>query len=187
MKRAYIIFLINIIPLNFAVAQVYFGAELTPDAFSKTEEPRFEKPQIDPFAAALSQYFSSSTLVEVFESTEPEKQVTQYTGQGFYRQEIITLMLISEKTKEPFKKLAKERDKGKSFEDFAKKYSIDLYELFEKSVDIKKEIEKKLPAPVAPLAPVGMPADISISNAPLKNGTTVYNPPEIELSSTTDQ
>lgn len=159
------------------VAQVYFGAELTPDVFSKTEEPRFEKPRIEPFAMALSQYFSSSTLYEVFESTEPEKQVTGYMRHGFYKQEIIKLILISEKTKVSFKKLSKERDKGKTFEDFAKRYSIDLYELFEKSLNIKKDIETKLPPPVTPVSET-LPTEVSISTATLETGSTIYNSPE---------
>jgi hypothetical protein len=183
-----------------AEAQVYFGAELTPDAFSKKEDINLEKPHIEPFALGLSNYFSSSTLCEVFESTEPEKQVTGYMGQGFYKQEIIKLILISEKSKVPFKKLAKERDKGKTFEDFAKKHSIDLYELLEKSTSIKEKIEAELSAPVAPFAPAVRPADVNISTTTqspllmpygamvspiLETGSTVYDSPEVELSSST--
>ena len=74
-----------------AAAQVYLGAEVTPDSFLKSDEPKLDTSGEDAFAWALSAEVSSSTLYAVFESTTPEREILKYLRHGVYRQELAAM------------------------------------------------------------------------------------------------
>jgi len=94
---------------------------------------------------ALSAQISSTTLYSVFESTAGEKEILKHLRHGLYRQELITLILISEKTAVPFSKLALELDREGSLRLLAKKYGADLPALFLEAADIKAVADAQTP------------------------------------------
>ncbi len=129
---------------GFSDAQVFLGAEVGPDSFmgSGQETKPEKKPAVHPYAGALALYFSSATWASIQVSTSaPEKDITVYLYAGYYRQEIIQLIILAEKTGRPLKELAKEREKGGSLSAMAKKAGLDFNEFFEKSLEIRNKID----------------------------------------------
>lgn len=122
------------------------GAGVGPDSFVKyPAQAKEEKPEIQPFARALTQYFSSSTWRAVLISTSsPAEELTDFMYRGLYRQEIIQLILIAEKSGKSFAELAKEREKGLRFEEMTGKLNIDFTEIMEKSLEIRKTVDDKI-------------------------------------------
>jgi hypothetical protein len=128
-----------------AAAQVFLGAEVGPDAFLRSEEGKMDTSGEDAFAWALASEVSSTTLAAVFESTAPEREALRYLRQGIYRQELTALVLMSQKTSVPFKKLAAELSKEGSFRALAKKHKADAMALFAEGGKLKAEVDKLTP------------------------------------------
>lgn len=128
-----------------AAAQVFLGAEVGPDAFARAEEARIDTTGEDAFAWALSAEVSSSTLTAVFESTAPEREALRYLRQGFYRQELAAVLLLSERTSVPFKKLAADLAKGGGLRALAKKHKADAMALFAEAGRLQAAAEARMP------------------------------------------
>ncbi len=143
-------------------AQLFLGAEVGPDAFMKSDPGKIETDGEDAFAWALSSEVSSSTLYAVFESTTPEREMFNYLRGGIYRQELAALLLLSEKTSVPFKKLAAELPKAGGFGGLAKKHKADAMEIFEAAGGLKTAADLRLPlflsVSTAPGVQVSIPA-----------------------------
>ncbi|HCC46834.1 MAG TPA: hypothetical protein DEQ38_01760 [Elusimicrobia bacterium] len=133
-------------------AQVFLGAEVGPDAFVKAEPAQLDNSSEDAFAWALSSEVSSSTLYAVLESTTPERELLRYLGLGIYRQELAALLLLSEKSSVPVKKLAEELPKAGGFRGLAKKHKADAMAIFSEAGRLKAAADLRLPLflPVSP-------------------------------------
>jgi hypothetical protein len=146
-------------------SQVFLGAEMGPDAFMKQESAKIDTDGEDAFAWALSSEVSSSTLYAVFESTNPEREIFGHLRGGIYRQELAALLLLSEQTSVPFKKLAAELPKAGGFGELAKKHKADAMKIFEAAGVLKAAADLRLPlflsvstAPAAPGVQLSTPA-----------------------------
>ena len=128
-----------------AAGQVMFGAEVGPDAFSRTKDVELDTSGEEAFAWALSVEVSSSTLYSVFGSTTPEQEILKYLRQGVYRQELASMLLLSEKTAVPFKKLAEELPKAGGFRGLAKKHKADAMALFGEGGRLKEAADQRMP------------------------------------------
>jgi hypothetical protein len=128
-----------------AEAQVMFGAEVGPDAFSRAKDAELDTSGEEAFAWALTVEVSSSSLYSVFGSTTPEQEITKYLRQGIYRQELASMLLLSEKTSVPFKELAGELPKAGGFRGLAKKHKADAMELFDEGGRLKEAADQRLP------------------------------------------
>jgi hypothetical protein len=128
-----------------AAAQMLLGAEVGPDAFSRTKDAELDTSGEEAFAWALSVEVSSSTLYAVFGSTSPEQEIPKYLRQGIYRQELTAMLLLSEKTSVPFKKLAAELPKAGGFRGLAKKHKADAMKLFEEGGLLKEAADLRMP------------------------------------------
>ncbi|MCM2268013.1 MAG: hypothetical protein NDI60_09615 [Elusimicrobiales bacterium] len=140
-----LIAMVLLLAASTAAAQVYLGAEVGPDAFLRGEEARIDTSGEDAFAWALTAEISSATLCEVFGSTAPEREALRYLRQGIYRQELAALLLLSEKTAVPFKKLAEDLAAEKSLRALAKKYKADAMTLFADGGRLKAAAEQRMP------------------------------------------
>jgi len=149
--RSFIVLLFLALSCRPAAAQFLLGAEAGPDSFLRSEDAKLDSLSDDSFAWALSAQISSSTLYSVFESTSGEKEILRYLRSGFYRQELITLILISQKTSAPFFKLAAELDKEGSLRLLAKKRGVDLPALFSEAAALKAEADAQTPLFIDPL------------------------------------
>ncbi len=152
-----------------AAAQVYLGAELGPESFMKSGEPKPDTSGEDAFAWALSSEVSSTTLYAVFQSTASEREMFKYLRRGFYRQELAALLLMSEKTSVPFSRLAGEISKAGGFAGLAKKHKVDAMELFEAGGRLKAAADLHLPLFLA-VSASSAPAEIQLSTSEI----TIY-------------
>lgn len=144
-------------------AQVFLGAEVGPDAFVKEELAQLDNSGEDAFAWALSSEVSSATLYAVLESTTPERELLRYLGLGIYRQELAALLLLSEKSSVPVKKLAEELPKAGGFRGLAKKHKADAMAIFSEAGRLKAAADLRLPLFLP--APAPPPAALGISTA----------------------
>ena len=126
-------------------SQVFLGAEVGPDAFMRSDPDKIDTDGEDAFAWALSSEVSSSTLYAVFESTNPEREMFNYLRGGIYRQELAALLLLSEKTSVPIKKLAGELPKAGGFRGLAKKHKADAMGIYEAAGALKSAADLRLP------------------------------------------
>lgn len=140
-----------------ASAQMFLGAEMGPDAFLKAEQARVDTSGEDAFSWALSSEVSSSTLYAVFESTTPEREMFNWLRSGLYRQELAALLLLSERTSVPFKKLAADLPKAGGLRGLAKKHKADAMALFKEAGELKAAADLRsplfLPPPETSTAP----------------------------------
>ena len=148
-----------------AAAQLFLGAEVGPDAFLKADPGKIDTDGEDAFAWALSSEVSSTTLYAVFESTNPEREIFGHLRGGIYRQELAALLLLSERTSVPFKKLAAELPKAGGFGELAKKHKADAMKIFEAAGALKAAADLRLPlflsvstTPAAPGVQLSTPA-----------------------------
>lgn len=128
-----------------AASQVFLGAELGPDAFLKGDPGRIDTSGEDAFAWAMSSEVSSATLYAVFESTTPEREMLNWLRGGIYRQELAALLLLSEKTSVPFKKLAEDLPKAGGLRGLAKKHKADAIALFREAGVLKEAADLRAP------------------------------------------
>jgi hypothetical protein len=128
-----------------AASQVFLGAELGPDAFLKGDSGRIDTSGEDAFAWAMSSEVSSATLYAVFESTTPEREMLDWLRSGIYRQELAALLLLSEKTSVPFKKLAEDLPKAGGLRGLAKKHKADAMALFKEAGVLKEAADLRAP------------------------------------------
>lgn len=128
-----------------ASAQVFLGAEMGPDAFLKAEQARVDTSGEDAFSWALGSEVSSSTLYAVFESTTPEREMLNWLRSGLYRQELAALLLLSERTSVPFKKLAADLPKAGGLRGLAKKHKADAMALFKEAGELKAAADLRAP------------------------------------------
>lgn len=126
-------------------AQVFLGAEVGPDAFLKGEAARIDTSGEDAFAWALGSEVSSATLYAVFESTTPEREILTWLRSGLYRQELAALLLLSERTAVPFKKLAADLPKSGGLRGLAKKHKADAIALFKEAAELKAAADLRAP------------------------------------------
>ncbi len=145
MRAIIICLLLSVSAALPAAAQVMFGAEVGPDAFSRTKDAELDTSGEEAFAWALTVEVSSSSLYSVFGSTTPEQEIIRYLRQGIYRQELASMLLLSEKTSVPFKELAGELPKAGGFRGLAKKHKADAMELFEEGGRLKEAADQRLP------------------------------------------
>lgn len=162
--RSLIACLLLALAVRPAGAQVFLGAEVGPDAFLKAEQGKIDTDGEDAFAWALSAELSSSTLYAVFESTNPEREMFGYLRAGIYRQELAALVLLSEKTSVPVKKLAAELPKAGGFRGLAKQHEADAMEIFGAAGALKAAADLRLPL------------FLSVSTAPASAGVGLSTP-----------
>jgi hypothetical protein len=154
-----------------AAAQVYFGAEVGPDAFMKQEDAKPDPAGEEAFAWAFTAEVSSASLYAVFGSTAPEREIAGYLRHGIYRQELAALFLMSEKTGVPMNKLAAELPSAGSFSALAARHKADAIELFGEGGRLKQAVDVHVPLFLSVSASTE-PYAVPVSTfAPRGNGT----------------
>lgn len=143
--RSLIVFVLLAASAAPAAAQVALGAELGPESFIRGDEAALDTLSEESFAWALSVEVSSSVLYSVFESTAPEEAITKYLRRGIYRQELTSMLLLSEEKGVPFKKLAEELSKAGGFAALAGRYKADAMALFAAGGRLKEDADARVP------------------------------------------
>ncbi|MBU2529616.1 MAG: hypothetical protein KKD35_01145 [Elusimicrobia bacterium] len=120
------------------------GVQIAPQGLSGAKEEKNVINSADAFANSFLLELSSTSVSEVFKSTEPEKEIGDYVRKGFYRQEMIILFVMAQESSSTFKSLADDIEKGKTLEYVAKKKKANLIEMFKRTEKIKKKIEARM-------------------------------------------
>ncbi|MDA8245079.1 MAG: hypothetical protein M0025_13285 [Elusimicrobia bacterium] len=166
MKRAALLLCLLAVAVP-ASAQVFLGAEVGPDSFSKNEPGRIDTSGEDAYSWALSAEVSSSTLYAVFESTTPEREMLSYLRGGIYRQELAFILLLSERSGATFKKLAAELPKAGGLRGLARAHGADAMALFEEAGRLKAAADSRMPLFLPPPASSSSTA-VGISSSAVK-------------------
>ena len=123
-------------------SQVYLVASVDPGGFAGGKPPSVMTRSESSFENSLSLYFSTATMYEVFDSTSPEREILKYSDKGFYRTELVYLILLASEKKEKFKPLADRIIKGETLRKLSSDLGFDLLENFAKASKIKEEVER---------------------------------------------
>ena len=129
-----------------AGAQVFPGVELSPDTLIKTDEAKLDQQDEDIYARAFVLENSTAALYAVFESTTPARVAASLMRQGIYRQELLILYTIARDSKTTFNALSRERDKGVSLREIAKKNKSDLMKIFAETEELQEKIDLRAAA-----------------------------------------
>lgn len=137
-----------------ACAQVDLGASVGPETFLPGAKVRREpRPEVLPMPQALVLAFGPQALASVGLSTAPARDLTHLAYRGFYKLELIQLILMSRGSAKPFKEIVKTREEGKSLEAMAGSLKLDYAGLYEEALGIDAEVERlilTLPAAATP-------------------------------------
>lgn len=129
-----------------AGAQVFFGAEVGPDAFARAaEETNPDLLNDEAFAWAFSTELSSATLYAVFPSTAPEEEIGALLRRGVYRQELAAITLLAEERRLTAAKLAEDLRKEGGLAALARKHKADALALFRRAGDLKAAADARMP------------------------------------------
>jgi hypothetical protein len=97
-----------------------------------------------PLGLALELALGTSVWAQVQVSTEgPAGDVTKLVREGFYKLEVIELVLMSAKSRQPLKVLAEKRRKGARLADIATGLRIDYDELYEEALAVEEVCDRE--------------------------------------------
>jgi hypothetical protein len=108
--------------------------------------PRRSKdaPQSAPLALALDLAFGATFWNAVQVSTMgPVNDVSQLVREGYYKLEIIQLVMISQQGHQPLKKTVEKRKKGAELSKIAAESNIDYDELYESALAVEDVVDKQ--------------------------------------------
>ena len=133
---------------SLAFAQIEPKPESTPvkaalpeAVFSETLAPR-DEPR--PMAQAISLAFGATFFVEVRISTMGAvTDLSRLAADGFYKRELITLLLIAGKGKAPLADLAARRRKGEPLRKLAEASGLDFDAVYESALAVEKDVDRR--------------------------------------------
>ncbi len=133
-------------------AQFEFGVGAAPgDYYRMRETSAPVKAKPDPFATALTNELLATKTSDYFDrigisTQDPAMDLGMYARRGFGRTELITLLLISENSKEPLKELAKKRARGARLREIASQFHLSYEDIRSKALVLKNALLEKIPA-----------------------------------------
>ncbi|MFH1282313.1 MAG: hypothetical protein ABII27_01455 [bacterium] len=116
---------------TYACAQAGIGMEVQPGNYISSEKNKNENRKIDPFIVEVSKKFNMDKL-----------ELMDLADIGYGRSEIITLILIADKSGTEFKKIIKLRNERTSLKKLAERYSIPYSVVRGEAKNMKLEIEE---------------------------------------------
>ncbi|MFC1521569.1 hypothetical protein ACFL6Y_04090 [Elusimicrobiota bacterium] len=119
--------------------------------YDKEDSTSTGKPVIDPFAEIMVNDYLGSKPTDFFQiisisSSNAAREFTRYLRRGFYKRELITLLIIAEEAKQKLEFLAKKRMEGKLLKDIAGEWHLPYDEIRKKAREIKAFLLDKLHA-----------------------------------------
>lgn len=97
-----------------------------------------------PQARAVALAFGATTWAEVSVSTMgPVFDLNRLVGQGFYKRELIELVLMSAAAKRPLEQAAEKRRKGARLRAIALDYNLDYARIVERALAVEEAVDKR--------------------------------------------
>jgi hypothetical protein len=122
---------------------------------------RAKKPKDEPqaVAQAIDMAFSSATWTTIKISTSgPVVELSRLVTQGYYKRELITLVVTAARAKKPFQEVVAKRRKGAALEEIAVGYGLDYDQVYEAALAIEEIVDKQY-LPRFPQRPPQRPRD----------------------------
>ncbi|MBI5631187.1 MAG: hypothetical protein HY921_09930 [Elusimicrobia bacterium] len=125
-------------------------------AHAQTPAARPEKPeraalhsvgpdqQAPPLALALDMAFGPAVWAEVkISTTGPVAELSGLVKEGYYKLEIIQLVLMSVQARRPLKEAVKKRSDGAKLSDIAAGYKLDYDKLYDSALAVEALVDKE--------------------------------------------
>lgn len=107
-----------------------------------SEKP--EAPGPAPIAEAIALAVGATTWAEVKISTEgPVMELTRLNLAGYYKLELIQLVLLSARGKKTFKEAVEKRGKGASLRAMSEEWGVDYDKLYESSLAVEEIVDSQ--------------------------------------------
>lgn len=130
---------------SLAAAQVEIGAAAGPESLPFGEsKPKGASLFVEPLALAASLAFDATAWTRIGVSTSPARDLTRLLGKGFYRLELLQVLLMAHKSGTALQALAAEREKGERLRDMAGRLRLDYDALYDESLAFKRDVEGRL-------------------------------------------
>lgn len=128
-----------------ALAQVDLGAGIGPDMFNYSSGRKYRgRISPAPLALALDRAFGTTTWARVSISTEgPVSEMTAMVRGGYYKLEIIQLILLSAEAGRPLKQTLEKRKKGSKLSELAAEYKLDYDKVYEEALAIEELVNRE--------------------------------------------
>lgn len=107
---------------------------------------RAKKPKDEPqaVAQAIDLAFSSATWTAVKLSTSgPVVELSRLAREGFYKRELITLVVTAARAKKPFQELVAKRKKGATLSEISFSCGLDYDAVYESALSIEAIVDKQ--------------------------------------------
>lgn len=113
-----------------------------PPPMPQAEKEKPEAPKPTPAAQAIALAIGAATWAEVKVSTEgPVMELTRLNLAGYYKLELIQLVLLSAQGKKTFKEAVEKRGKGASLRDISKDWGVDYDKLYESALAVEEFVD----------------------------------------------
>ena len=157
-----------------ASAQVDMGAGMGPDALLYSERKRPPAPPVHPVALAASLAFDPETWARVHVSSVPARDLSALLRRGYYKLELLQLVLLAKGAGAKLEEIAAEHDKGSTLRQIAAARKLDFDSLYEEALRIDARVVDALLPSVMAVSSSGRPLPPSPapkrSRAPRREG-----------------
>jgi hypothetical protein len=112
-------------------------------ANARGSKPAREEPPPAPVAQAISLAFGTTFFNEVHISTSGAVvDLSRLSREGFYKLELIQLLLLSSRSRVPLAELAKRRRKGEALRELSFKNGVDYDKLYDASLAVQEIVDR---------------------------------------------
>lgn len=113
-------------------------------AAGAVEPEKRKKQDAPPLALALDLAFGTTIWTQVkISSAGPVVELTQLVKEGYYKLEIIQLVLISSRADSPLKDVLEKRKKGAKLARIAADYKLDYDKVYESALAIEEIVDRE--------------------------------------------
>lgn len=144
MRKASLVIFLAFAAAPSARAQVDVGTGIGPEQLGLGDpRPSREKPSVLPLALAASLVWDATTWtrLELSTSTAPAEELTSLIQKGYYRLELLQIVLIAEKAGKPLSSVTELREKGKGLRELASSLGADFDSIYDRSLELDRRIE----------------------------------------------
>ena len=114
------------------------------EAEAAAPKPRKPKEAPPPLALALDLAFGATLWTEVKVSTHgPVADMTKLIKEGYYKLEIIELVLMSSQGRRPLKETLKKRKEGARLSEIAVQYRLDYDKVYESALAVQEIVDRE--------------------------------------------
>ncbi len=142
---AILLFALRLLAPSPVLAQVDLGAGLGPDAFLRAPQSQQQAPPaVTPLGLALSLSFDATTWAAIEVSSAPARVLSEMLRQGYYKLELLQMVLMARRGAGTFKQVQQERGKGRRLREIAESKQVDFDAVYEESLALDARLTARL-------------------------------------------